>query len=90
MIHRFLGMAARLLASNFLGGGVCTLGRRRRLGRRTAEVDGLKIHYLISSKGPAVLLCTATGMAFSLRRATGHWLMEERPKETMDAIVNFL
>ena len=21
---------------------------------------------------------------------TGHWLMEERPKETMDALVNFL
>ena len=21
---------------------------------------------------------------------TGHWLMEERPKETMDALINFL
>jgi pimeloyl-ACP methyl ester carboxylesterase len=23
-------------------------------------------------------------------KGTGHWLMEERPRETMDALLNFL
>lgn len=40
---------------------------------RTAEANGVKLHYLTAGHGPAV-----------------HWLMEERPEETMDALVKFL
>jgi pimeloyl-ACP methyl ester carboxylesterase len=34
-----------------------------------------------------VVATDATAMVF---KDTGHWLMEERPKETMDALVKFL
>ncbi len=32
----------------------------------------------------------ATNVTIVVLKDTGHWVMEERPKETMDAIVNFL
>jgi pimeloyl-ACP methyl ester carboxylesterase len=32
----------------------------------------------------------ATDVTILDLKDTGHWVMEERPKETMDAIVNFL
>jgi pimeloyl-ACP methyl ester carboxylesterase len=32
----------------------------------------------------------ASNVTFIMMKDTGHWLMEERPKETMDALVKFL
>ena len=32
----------------------------------------------------------ATNATVMVFKDTGHWLMEERPKETMDALVKFL
>jgi pimeloyl-ACP methyl ester carboxylesterase len=32
----------------------------------------------------------ATDVAVVVLEGTGHWLMEERPKETMEALMNFL
>jgi pimeloyl-ACP methyl ester carboxylesterase len=32
----------------------------------------------------------ATNVTVVVLKDTGHWLMEERPKETMDAILKFL
>jgi pimeloyl-ACP methyl ester carboxylesterase len=32
----------------------------------------------------------ATNVTVIELKDTGHWLMEERPKETMDALVGFL
>ena len=39
--------------------------------------------------GPQMKL-VATNVTVLDLRDTGHWLMEERPKETMDALVGFL
>jgi pimeloyl-ACP methyl ester carboxylesterase len=39
--------------------------------------------------GPQMKL-VATDVAIVVLKDTGHWVMEERPKETMEAIVNFL
>jgi pimeloyl-ACP methyl ester carboxylesterase len=39
--------------------------------------------------GPQMKL-VATDVKELVLKDTGHWIMEERPKETMDAIVNFL
>jgi pimeloyl-ACP methyl ester carboxylesterase len=39
--------------------------------------------------GPQMGL-VATNVTVVVLKDTGHWIMEERPKETMDAIVNFL
>jgi len=39
--------------------------------------------------GPQMKL-VATNVTIVVLKDTGHWVMEERPKETMDAIVNFL
>ena len=39
--------------------------------------------------GPQMKL-VATNVAIVVLKDTGHWVMEERPKETMEAIVNFL
>jgi pimeloyl-ACP methyl ester carboxylesterase len=32
----------------------------------------------------------ATNVTVVVLKDTGHWIMEERPKETMDALVGFL
>jgi pimeloyl-ACP methyl ester carboxylesterase len=32
----------------------------------------------------------ATDVTFVVLKNTGHWVMEERPKETMDALQKFL
>ena len=32
----------------------------------------------------------ATNVRVVVLKDTGHWVMEERPKETMDALVSFL
>jgi pimeloyl-ACP methyl ester carboxylesterase len=32
----------------------------------------------------------ATNVKVMELKGTGHWLMEERPKDTMDALVDFL
>jgi pimeloyl-ACP methyl ester carboxylesterase len=42
-----------------------------------------------SALGPQMKL-VATDVTILDLKDTGHWVMEERPKETMDAIVNFL
>ncbi len=39
--------------------------------------------------GPQMKLLAANVTVLELKD-TGHWLMEERPKETMDALVGFL
>lgn len=39
--------------------------------------------------GPQMKL-VATNVTEVVLKDTGHWVMEERPKETMDALVNFL
>jgi pimeloyl-ACP methyl ester carboxylesterase len=39
--------------------------------------------------GPQMKL-VATDPTIIVLKDTGHWLMEERPKETMDALVEFL
>ena len=42
-----------------------------------------------SALGPQMKL-VATDVTIVVLKDTGHWVMEERPKETMEAIVNFL
>jgi pimeloyl-ACP methyl ester carboxylesterase len=39
--------------------------------------------------GPQMKL-VATNVQEIVLKDTGHWVMEERPKETMDALVKFL
>jgi pimeloyl-ACP methyl ester carboxylesterase len=39
--------------------------------------------------GPQMKLVATDATVRDLEN-TGHWLMEERPKETMDAIISFL
>ena len=36
------------------------------------------------------LKLVATDVTVVLLKGTGHWVMEERPKETMDALLKFL
>ena len=38
----------------------------------------------------AQMKLVATDVTVVVLPATGHWLMEERPQETMDALVKFL
>ena len=38
----------------------------------------------------AQMKLVATDVTVVVLEGTGHWLMEERPKETIDALMNFL
>ena len=61
------------------------------IASRTASIDGVQLHYLIAGSGPAVLLLHGyTQTSRMWRPITGHWISEERPKETTDALLKFL
>jgi pimeloyl-ACP methyl ester carboxylesterase len=36
------------------------------------------------------MMLVASDVTVVVLKDTGHWIMEERPKETMDALVRFL
>ena len=59
-----------------------------------AKID-VPVLSLAGEKASAAILgpqmkSVATNVTVVDFKDTGHWLMEERPKETMDALLNFL
>ena len=63
-----------VLSQNKLGMPVLSIGGDKSLGNELA----------------AQMKLVATDVTVIVLKDTGHWIMEERPKETIDALVKFL
>ena len=60
---------------------------RTKLSMPVLSIGGEKANGEALGQQAKLVATNATVMVF---KDTGHWLMEERPKETMDALVKFL
>jgi pimeloyl-ACP methyl ester carboxylesterase len=73
-------------------------GAETAIASRIATVDGLNQHYLTAGHGPTVILLhgyTQTSRMWRpiiplVLKDTGHWVLEEKPNETTDALIDFL